>query len=819
MPVAGEPTFHACENKMKSKEGYSSEVAKKVCGKIEAESKATPKQEYIHSIPSPILDNLKEVTPADKGVQKAMHEWEFNPSSILASKRKVTGTFHVPKVDKDQELITKEAMDKAIPNFMHLPIMHDFHKERVLGVITKVWEQDGVYHYDAVIKNTHDVDDAWTKMQKGEYDHVSIYGSRLKGNTNCQLDPALRTSPCISEEIRLDSISACDINARNDGTELKLAKSGNVIWDGTNVIRKAMTMGAESGGSSLMHVVADGKRFNKGRIKKMRVREVDENERDYQENDMEKAEDEEYEPRIPLKNPQAPKPLNANQTRSPDNDNVEEKAIGENRTQRVSRTERNRGDKKHDINLAYGKPEREMKKGDEDETIDDPSEERAEHQGKPRKVKGYEEEESSHTHEEGETKKDKREERKAYRGYDEEADGDNTMHKGGEQDEMEKASKDGVLSKIYSMLKKLMKDDKEMVEKDEETHERMEKAESKQAGIWGADGETRKAKGEPFREHKKEDRPDKDSYGEEDDEPEDNEDKDEEYPEKEDKPRKDKPKAASKEKAKRFQKGRAKSYPKIREEPIAENPHPPAARTRGDVKEVEKGKIHPAVEHEGSAGEGALYKKLYETPKKEKGGNERKCPCKPATHSEVEKGKGDSLRGDKTPKEIAATTGRYNSIAPNTETYKINAEKEVAVNPAPDTMNINSYSQGALTVGEDAYKIKHEHTPSAGLPAEMYKIKKGEVSMETEDIIQKAKLDGEMTDEAFVVEIVKAAVPTDEIMKALTDLKEQNESLKAEIAAIKEQPIQKAVVQIVEDPTKEAPLNYAAEAEFFKKRV
>jgi hypothetical protein len=137
--------------------------------------------------------------------------------------------------------------------------------------------------------------------------------------------------------------------------------------------------------------------------------------------------------------------------------------------------------------------------------------------------------------------------------------------------------------------------------------------------------------------------------------------------------------------------------------------------------------------------------------------------------------------------------------------------KAKAVNPAPETMNINSYSQGALTVGEDAYKIKHEHTPAESVPTEMYKIKKSGDTMETEDIISKAQLTDDMTDEAFVAEIVKAAVPIDEIVKALNDLK-------AEVEKIKEQPIAKAAVILDEQHVKADSMNYSAEAEFFKAR-
>ena len=194
--------------KGKVSKGLSNEAAKKKCAE---ETKNTL---------SPSIKDLKEVHVEEPMVKA----WDFDPDSILKSTRKVTGTFHVPKVDKDREIITKAAMTDAIPDFMHLPILHDFHKERVLGLVTKVWEEADAFHFEALFKATHDVDDAWDKVSKGQYDHVSIYGSRLQGSASCGLDPSQRAVPCISNKIRLDSISACDDAARNDMSSLKLAK-------------------------------------------------------------------------------------------------------------------------------------------------------------------------------------------------------------------------------------------------------------------------------------------------------------------------------------------------------------------------------------------------------------------------------------------------------------------------------------------------------------------------------------------------------------------------------------------------------------------
>jgi hypothetical protein len=280
MPLAGEKDFAGCVAKMKS-EGYSDDVAHKVCGKIEAETKASVAEEFKNSKLSPSIKDLKEVSQ----VGPIVKAWEFNPDDIFKSSRKVTGTFHVPKIDKDREIITKAAMTEAIPDFMHLPILHDFHKERVLGLVTKVWEEADAFHFEALFKATHDVDDAWDKVKKGHYDHVSIYGSRLQGSPACGLDPSQRAVPCISNKIRLDSISACDEAARNDASSLKLAKAFVIeSEDGEVNFKKAETS------EGLIHGTYDG--VTNGSKKKggtMRVREVDEDDDRYKEDEEEKA--------------------------------------------------------------------------------------------------------------------------------------------------------------------------------------------------------------------------------------------------------------------------------------------------------------------------------------------------------------------------------------------------------------------------------------------------------------------------------------------------------------------------------------------------
>jgi hypothetical protein len=180
-------------------------------------------------------------------------EWTFDPASILSSPRKVKGKFHTPKIDMDNEYIENAAIQNAVPDFMHLPILHDFHKERTVGIVTRVVElSDGSFDFEGLIKATDDCNDIWELITKGNYDQVSIYGKRTAGSGSCSVRPEQRMEPCTTTGVRLDSISVCDANARNDGTSLFVAKGAKVVFTATDEIIKAETTNSE-----LMHTVTD----------------------------------------------------------------------------------------------------------------------------------------------------------------------------------------------------------------------------------------------------------------------------------------------------------------------------------------------------------------------------------------------------------------------------------------------------------------------------------------------------------------------------------------------------------------------------------
>lgn len=187
-------------------------------------------------------------------------EWTFDPGEILRSPRKVRGKFHTPMVDKDKEYIEGKAVRNAVPDFMHLPILHDFHKERTVGIVTRVVElPDGSFDFEGLIKATDDCNDIWELITRGKYDQVSLYGKRVCGSDSCKVRPEQRSNPCVTTAVRLDSISVCDENARNVGTSLEVAKSGRVVFTATEEIIKATTTS-----SPMSHEVTDYPKKKKG---------------------------------------------------------------------------------------------------------------------------------------------------------------------------------------------------------------------------------------------------------------------------------------------------------------------------------------------------------------------------------------------------------------------------------------------------------------------------------------------------------------------------------------------------------------------------
>ena len=268
MPFAGFKDFDDCLKKVKEKNPkYTDEVARKVCGKLQAEHEDTKKSDA-ESVAPMTVDIDKE--HARMEIKKS---WMHELHNILNSPRVAEMTFHVPKVDKDMEFITPGAMAGALKDYMKFPIISEFHKERPIGIAEKVW-QTNTDEFKARIRIRDDpsTDDVWEKMNlpmgtPGRYDQVSIAGKRIVYSQECNIPLSMRkaTQPCRTEKLRLDSVSVCDDRARNDGTELNVVKALSddqdmfVYTTALDLTKVEDTLiKAETTESELIHPVTDG---------------------------------------------------------------------------------------------------------------------------------------------------------------------------------------------------------------------------------------------------------------------------------------------------------------------------------------------------------------------------------------------------------------------------------------------------------------------------------------------------------------------------------------------------------------------------------
>jgi len=135
-------------------------------------------------------------------------------------------------------------MEKAIPLFLKMPVLHIDHTERPAGFVTECRvlkagdpilcndhpDHDpaasaGDTYFKAKIPDDGDTDDIWTKIEKGHYNKISIYGVRTLASDECKLMPHQRVSPCVTKAIRLWSFSLVGDNAINPGSYIKVAKA------------------------------------------------------------------------------------------------------------------------------------------------------------------------------------------------------------------------------------------------------------------------------------------------------------------------------------------------------------------------------------------------------------------------------------------------------------------------------------------------------------------------------------------------------------------------------------------------------------------
>ena len=139
----------------------------------------------------------------------------------IQSDRKIYGVAHVPVIDRENEIILADAIRKALPEYMKLPILHVQHTERPVGTVTKAFvDESGKLHIYADIKDTEDTNDVWSDIESGELNKFSIFGKRDDASPECALAPTQRISPCVTKALTLFSISVVGDNAMNQDTFL-----------------------------------------------------------------------------------------------------------------------------------------------------------------------------------------------------------------------------------------------------------------------------------------------------------------------------------------------------------------------------------------------------------------------------------------------------------------------------------------------------------------------------------------------------------------------------------------------------------------------
>ena len=136
------------------------------------------------------------------------------------SDRVIEGIATAPIYDRVGELITTEAVKKAMDDFMVLPVLTCGHQDFPVGKVIDYWFGDnGELHVKGVIKKTASCDDVWRLILDGKLNAFSISGRRT--STTCT-----RTSKsCVTDGLYLYSIALCGDDKCNPAATFNIVKS------------------------------------------------------------------------------------------------------------------------------------------------------------------------------------------------------------------------------------------------------------------------------------------------------------------------------------------------------------------------------------------------------------------------------------------------------------------------------------------------------------------------------------------------------------------------------------------------------------------
>jgi len=166
---------------------------------------------------------------------------QFNPQIISESKRIIEGVATAPVYDRVNELITTEAIKKAIPGYMVLPVVTVQHQEFVVGLVKSLkFDSDQRLIVRVQLKETREVDKVWDLIKSGVLNAFSIAGVRHQ--TTCNI----AGSPCVTSDISLNTITICGDDKCNQEAYFDIVKSifGETMTDTELDLHKSVTPAA-----------------------------------------------------------------------------------------------------------------------------------------------------------------------------------------------------------------------------------------------------------------------------------------------------------------------------------------------------------------------------------------------------------------------------------------------------------------------------------------------------------------------------------------------------------------------------------------------
>lgn len=167
----------------------------------------------------------------------------YNPTILDESERVIQGVATAPVYDRQNELITVDAIRKAIPDFMVLPVLTVQHSQYVAGRVDDVWidDQDRMC-IKAHLKQTRDVDQVWELIKAGKLNAFSITGMRISSTCN----RFNKGTPCVTDDLVLNSITICGDNKVNPEAHFDMVIKSIITGDEINMVEEIATPTVES---------------------------------------------------------------------------------------------------------------------------------------------------------------------------------------------------------------------------------------------------------------------------------------------------------------------------------------------------------------------------------------------------------------------------------------------------------------------------------------------------------------------------------------------------------------------------------------------